>query len=153
MSSEPFAPLLKKERRDNAGAHEVLLNDDNLINKMRQIAPEGVDHIIEVAFAANVERDVELLKVGGSLATYATNDAAHSIPFWQMVFKNIQVNFLGSDDFPIAAKVAAAQDISRALAAGWTGFEIGARVPLAEIARAHLLVDDHAQSGRVVVMI
>ena len=137
----------------DAGAHEVLLNDDHLVSRMQQIAPEGVDHIVEVAFAANVERDVEMLKLGGSLATYATNDAAHSIPFWQMVFKNIQVNFLGSDDFPIAAKVTAAQDVSRALAAGWAGFEIGARVPLAEIARAHELVDSHALAGRVVVMI
>ena len=121
----------------DAGAHEVLRNDENLIAAVKKAAPDGVDHIVEVAFAANVERDVEMLKLGGSVATYATNDAAPKIPFWPMVFKNIQLNFLGSDDFPLAAKLEAARDLNAALEAGWPGFPIGERVPLAEVARAH----------------
>lgn len=67
-----------------AGAHEVLLNDAELPVRLRTLAPEGIDHIVEVAFAANIERDVELLKSGGSIATYATNAATPTIPFWQM---------------------------------------------------------------------
>ncbi|AXC12546.1 Oxidoreductase, zinc-binding dehydrogenase family [Acidisarcina polymorpha] len=144
-------PEVETARR--AGAHEVLFNDDQLITNVRRVAPDGLDHIVEVAFAANIERDVEMLKLGGSLATYATNDATHSVPFWSMVFKNIQVNFLGSDDFPIAAKIAAAKELSRALESGWSGFEIGERVPLAQIVRAHELVDHPARPGRVVIVI
>ena len=101
----------------------------------------------------NIENDVELLKSGGSLATYATNDGAPKIPFWPMVFKNIQVRFLGSDDFPISAKMAAARDIDAALEAGWSGFAIGERIPLAQIALAHELSAHPARPGRVVVMI
>jgi NADPH2:quinone reductase len=141
------------ETARSAGANEVLFNDAELITNVRKIAPEGLDHIVEVAFAANIERDIELLKLGGSLATYATNDATHSIPFWPMVFKNIQVNFLGSDDFPIAAKIAAAGEINRALKSDWSGFEIGERIPLAQIARGHELADHPARPGRVVIMI
>ena len=37
------------------------------------------------------------------------------------------------------------------LEAEWTGFSIGERVPLAEIARAHELVEHPARPGRVVV--
>jgi NADPH2:quinone reductase len=81
-----------------AGAHEVLLNDVDLPVQVRAIAPQGIDHIVEVAFAANIARDVELLKMGGSIAAYATNAAAPTISFWQMVFKNIRLFFLGSDD-------------------------------------------------------
>ena len=105
-----------------AGAHEVLLNDAQVVVRTRAIAPDGVDHVIEVAFAANIDADIELLKAGGSLATYATNNPAAPIPFWQLVFKNIRLFFLGSDDFPAEAKTQAAQDINAALAAGWQGF-------------------------------
>ena len=136
-----------------AGAHEVFLNDAALIGKVQASVPDGLDHIVEVAFAANIQRDIEMLRVGGTLATYATNEAAPAIPFWPMVFKNIQLNFLGSDDFPLSAKVAAAQGLNAALAAGWSGFVIGERVPLAEIARAHELIDHPQHAGRVVVII
>ena len=136
-----------------AGAHDVVFNDADLIPSVRAIVPDGPDHIVEVAFAANIERDIELLKLGGTLATYATNDAAPTLPFWPMVFKNIQVNFLGSDDFPLAAKIAAGKDINAALASGWSGFDIGERIALTEIARAHELSDHPVHPGRVVVMI
>jgi NADPH2:quinone reductase len=135
----------------NAGAHDVVLSDKELIARVRALTPEGIDHIVEVAFGANIETDVELLKLGGSIASYATDSAAPKIPFWQMVFKNTRVFFLGSDDFPKAAKVAAAHDLNAALKAGWAGFEIGARIPLQEIAHAHELVEHPVRSGRVIV--
>ena len=144
---------IDEETARKAGAHEVLLNDAELSAKVRDIVPQGPDHIVEVAFAANIERDVELLRQGGTLATYATNDARPSIPFWPMIFKNIQVNFLGSDDFPALAKIAAANDLNRALEAGWPGFTIGERISLAQIAQAHELADHPIHPGRVVVMI
>jgi NADPH:quinone reductase len=134
-----------------AGAHEVFLSDAELPAHVKAIASEGVDHIVEVAFGANVERDVELLKMGGSISTYATNAATPTIPFWQMVFKNIQLFFLGSDDFTPEAKAAAARDINAALESGWPGFAIGERIPLAEIVRAHELVERPQHPGRVVV--
>lgn len=137
----------------NAGAHDVVLSDKDLVTRVRALAPEGVDHIVEVAFGANVEADVELLKQGGSIASYATDNAAPKIPFWQMVFKNIRVFFLGSDDFPKEAKSQAARDLNSALEAGWSGFEIGERIPLADIARAHELMEHPARPGRIVVVL
>ena len=135
----------------SAGAHEVLRNDQQMKDRVRALAPEGVDHIVEVAFGANIRADVELLKMRGSIATYATNIETPEIPFWQMVFKNIRLFFLGSDDFPKDAKISAARDLNEALRAGWSGFAISERVPLAEIARAHELVEHPPRPGRVVV--
>ncbi len=137
----------------DAGADEVVTNDDGLVARVRQLAPQGIDHVVEVAFAANIEKDVDLLKQGGTLATYATNDAAPKLPFWPMVFQNIQVNFLGSDDLLPAQKTAAAAALNAALEAGWTGFVIGERVPLAEVARAQDLCDHPERPGRVVITI
>ncbi len=136
-----------------AGAHDVVRNDDNLIATVRAIAPKGVDHIVEVAFGANIETDLELLNLGGSIASYATDKARPEIPFWPMVFKNTRLFFLGSDDFPKDAKMQAAEDLNAALEAGWSGFEIAERIPLSEIARAHELVEHPVRSGRVVVIV
>jgi NADPH2:quinone reductase len=70
-----------------------------------------------------------------------------------MVFKNIRLFFLGSDDFPIDAKISAAADLNAALTAGWAGFDIAERVPLTEIARAQELVEHPVRYGRVVVIV
>jgi len=136
-----------------AGAHDVVISDGELIQRVQALAPAGIDHIVEVAFAANIAGDVQLLNMGGSIASFATDNATPKIPFWQLVFKNIRLFFLGSDDFPRAAKMIAAQDLNAALETGWQGFEIGERIPLAEIARAHELVEHPARRGRIVVVV
>ena len=136
-----------------AGAQEVILNDESLPKSVKALAAEGVDHIVEVAFGANIDVDVEMLRMGGSIGAYATDNAAPMIPFWLMVFKNIRLFLLGSDDFPTEAKVAAARDLTATLEAGWPGFEIGERIPLAEIARAHELAEHPVRHGRVVVTV
>jgi NADPH2:quinone reductase len=137
----------------SAGAHEVLVSNKELTSRVRALAPKGIDHIVEVAFGANIEADGDLLRMGGSIATYATDIASPKIPFWQMVFKNIRVFFLGSDDFAKEAKMQAAQDLNAALVAGWPGFDISERIPIADIARAHELVEHPLRRGRVVVLL
>jgi len=117
------------------------------------LAPDGVDHIVEVAFGSNIKTDTEVLAQGGSIATYATNAPMPEIPVWQLVFVNARLFFVGSDDVPAEAKIEATRDINRALEAGWKGLDIGEIVPLDRIARAHELVEHPAKPGRVVVAI
>ena len=62
-----------------AGAKEVLLADETLAGRIKALADEGVDHVIEVAFGANIKTDVEVLAQGGSIASYAT-DACRLCP-------------------------------------------------------------------------
>jgi NADPH2:quinone reductase len=135
-----------------AGAHHVVRSGEGLIERVRALAPAGVDHIVEVAFAANLTTDLELLTIGGSIATYASDADTPAAPFWPLVFKNIRVCFLGSDDFPPDAKVAAARALNEALEAGWEGFEIAERLPLSEIATAHERVERPVRRGRVIVI-
>lgn len=140
-----------------AGAHDVVradgLSADELVEHVRGRAPDGVHHVVEVAFHANVATDERLLAPGGSIAAYATGEAEPRIPFWPLVFKNTRVFFLGSDDFPAEAKSAAALGLNEALAAGWRGFEIAARFPLDSIADAHEFVEGPPRGGRVVVTV
>lgn len=136
-----------------AGADDVLLADEKLVARVQEIAPDGVDHIVEVAFAANIKMDVELLAQGGSIAVYATNAPTPEIPFWQLVFMNSRIFFIGSDDIPTEAKIEATKAINHAFEAGWQGFEIAERFQLDEIADAHEFVEHPPKSGRVIVMI
>ena len=120
-------------------------------SRIRTLAPEGVAHIVEVAFDANIAVDTELLAVGGLLVAYATGEPSPPVPFWELVFKNIRVFFLGSDDFPAEAKAAAARDLNAALEAKWPGFETIQTFALSAIAEAHESVESRKARGRVVV--
>jgi NADPH2:quinone reductase len=150
VRSEPDVIVARR-----AGAHQVVLtgglNAEEILERVRIHAPEGVDHIVEVAFHANIAMDEQVLRLGGSIATYATGDPTPAIPFWPLVFKNVSLFFLGSDDFPREAKIAAAQALNAALAGEWPGFEIEARFPLESIAEAHEAVEGRKLSGRVIL--
>ena len=142
-----------KEIAARAGADEVLLTGDGMSKRVRALAPDGVDHIVEVAFATNIKTDTEVLAQGGSVATYATNSPIAQTPVWQLVFVNAKLFFVGSDDVPSEAKTEATRDINKSLEAGWQGLDIAEIVPLDQIAHAHELVEHPAKSGRVIVAI
>jgi NADPH2:quinone reductase len=142
-----------KEIALDAGADAAFLTEQGLAARIRQIAPAGIDHIVEVAFAANIQTDVEVLKQGGSIATYATNAPRTEIPFWQLVFGNARVFFIGSDDVPTEHKLEATRAINDALEAGWRGLGIGVKFPLDEIAQAHESVEHPTRAGRSLVTI
>jgi NADPH:quinone reductase len=142
-----------KETASRAGADQVLLTTGNLAEGIRAIAPDGVHHIVEVAFGANIKTDTEVLAQAGSVATYATNIPMPETPVWQLVFVNARLFFVGSDDVPAEAKIEATHDINKALEAGWRGLDIAEIVPLDQIARAHELVEHPAKPGRVIVAI
>jgi NADPH2:quinone reductase len=142
-----------KQIAARAGADEVLLTNGNLAQRIRALAPDGVHHIVEVAFGANIKTDTEVLAQGGSIATYATNTPMPETPVWQLVFVNARLFFVGSDDVPAEAKIEATRDINQALEAGWKGLDIAEIVPLDQIVRAHELVEHPTKPGRVIVAI
>jgi NADPH2:quinone reductase len=142
-----------KEIAKRAGADEVLLTGDKLVDRIRAVAPNGVDHIVEVAFGANINTDAAVLASGGSVATYATDNATPETPVWQLVFVNARLYFIGSDDVPADAKLEATRDINKALEAGWPGLGIAARFSLNEIAKAHEFVEHPTTPGHVIVTI
>jgi NADPH:quinone reductase len=142
-----------KQIASRAGADEVLLTGDKVAERIRALAPAGVDHVVEVAFGANIKTDTEVLAQGGSIATYATNAPMPETPVWQLVFVNARLFFVGSDDVPAEAKIEATHALNQALKAGWQGLDIAEIVPLDQIARSHELVEHPAKPGRVIVAI
>lgn len=140
-----------------AGAQDVIrtdsLSQDQIIELIQDAASGEIHHIIEVAFDANIEIDKELIATGGSIAAYATGNPEPSIPFWPLLFKNVRLFFLGSDDFPKEAKQTAADEINRALKTGWAGFQIGEIFELESIVEAHKAIENGTVNGRVILRI
>jgi NADPH2:quinone reductase len=143
-----------EEAARSAGAHHALRTDTlspaDVIAQIQKLAPEGVHHVVDVAFDTHIDMDEQVLAQGGSIAAYATGDANPTIPFWRLLFKNARILLLGSDDFPVDAKLAAAQETNALLADGWQGIRIDRRFALDDIAAAHRYAQGRPR-GRVVL--
>ena len=75
------------------------------------------------------------------------------LPFWPMLFSNLSIRLLGSDDFPQAAKDAAARDLTDAAAQSALTVTVAETFPLARIAAAHEAVESGKAPGRVLVAV
>ena len=127
-------------------AQTVALDQPNPAAAIRGVARDGVDRIIEVAFSDNADLDAAIAKNGTVIAAYATRNDRPDFPFWPMLFDNITIRLLGSDDFPVAAKEQAAQDLTAAAAKGALSIPLGTPRPLARTAEAHDQLDAGSRS-------
>jgi len=132
--------------------HVVSLQSDP-VSAIRRLAPDGVDRIVEVALSANADLDAAVTRNGTVLAAYASPKDRPELPFWPLLFNNVTIRLLGSDDFPQASKDAAARDLTAAAAQGALSIPVAEVVPLARIAAAHELIESGRAPGRVLVAI
>jgi len=129
----------------------VVSLESDPVDAIRQLAPDGVDRVVEVALSANGDIDAAVVRNGAVLATYASPKERPDLPFWPLLFANVTIRLLGSDDFPAAAKDTAARDLTSAAAQGWLYVTVGDIFPLVRIAAAHELLESGKASGRVLV--
>jgi NADPH2:quinone reductase len=128
-------------RLGDAIAHGVALDEADPVAAIRRPAPGGVNRIVEVAFSDNADLDVAVAAPGAVIAAYATRDPRPDFDFWPMLFANLTIRLLGSDDFPAAAKLQAAADLTAAARDGALRIPIDDPLPLERIADAHERVD------------
>jgi len=124
----------------------VVALDDDPRARISALAPEGVDRVVEVSLSDNVDLDAAVLRPGGVIAAYATAQARTAIPFWPMLFDNLTLRLLGSDDFPAPARRQAVTDLTAAAAASALSVPVVEPLPLEDIADAHDLVDAGSRS-------
>ncbi|PYY32091.1 NADPH:quinone reductase [Curtobacterium sp. MCJR17_055] len=152
VSSEDKAALATA-----AGAHHTVnYREDGAADRIRSIAPDGVDIVVEVSIPANADLDAAVLANHGVVSMYADNggDAA-SIPVRPNMGINARYQFLLLYTIGDAALAAAAEDITAALRDGVlpVGEEAGLaliRFPLEETAAAHDAVQGDAV-GKVLI--
>ena len=136
---------------DPAAADHVVSLQSDPVAAIRRLAPDGVDRVVDVALSANADLDAAVVRNGAVLAAYASLTDRPELPFWPMLFNNVTVRLLGSDDFPQAAKDAAARDLTGAAAQSALSIPVAEVFPLKRIAAAHELIESGTARGRVLV--
>jgi len=139
-----------------AGAHHVVnhRSDDIVSEILAATGGDLVDRIVDVEFGANLATSIEVLRIGGTIATYSSTQVTEpKLPFFQMMYKDITIRCVIVYAMPEAAKEHAIADIDRALSDNALQHRIAHTLPLADIARSNELVEQGTIRGAVVLTI
>ena len=154
VSSDAKADLARA-----AGAHHIIdYTQGDLVEKVRDVAPDGVDQFVEVSLATNAAVDAEVAAGHAVIAFYADdNGDTFSMPIRPTFAKNIRVQGVLLYTVGEPALDAAIADITLALQDGVlpVGEEHGLPLtwfPLAETAAAHDAVEA-ATVGKVLIRV
>jgi NADPH:quinone reductase len=141
----------KAELAHAAGA-DVVVNyrDKDAAGAIREAAPDGIDRIVEVALAQNLPLDLDVIKPGGTIVTYAAAGEEPRIPVRRLMTANLSLKFLLLYNAGDEALDAAIREVSSALVDGALTELPGQRFPLEETAAAHDAVEGGAV-GKVLI--
>jgi NADPH2:quinone reductase len=112
----------------------------------------GVDRIVDVDFGGNLGVSLEVIKVNGVIATYASmGEREPKLPFYALMSKNVTLRPVLIYTMPEHAKDQGAADVLRLVEAGRLMHVIGARFPLERIVQAHEAQENGTVTGNIVV--
>ncbi|WBB65353.1 NADPH:quinone reductase [Micromonospora sp. WMMD812] len=140
-----------------AGASFVInYREQDVVEEVRKIAPDGVHTIVEVAPATNAAVDVQVLHHGGAVSVYADDDGPEvTLPVRSLMTPNARWQFVLVYTEPKAAKGQALVDVGAAAAQG--GIRVGEDAglplhhhPLSAAAAAHQAVENSVV-GKVLI--
>ncbi len=113
---------------------------------------DRVDRIIDLEFGANLATSLDVLKTSGTIVTYGSTAVPEpTLPFFQMMYLDLNIQFIIVYAMPEAAKQHAIADITTALADERLDHRIAARLPLADIAKANELIEQGTIRGAVIL--
>jgi len=140
-----------------AGAdHVVNYRSSDAADQIRDLVPDGVDILVELAPAANAALDVAVLAPNGTVAVYASDGGSElALVVSDLMSRNIRYQFVLVYTVPRAAKDQAVADVAAAVADG--ALPVGAdaglplhRFALEQAAEAHAAVEGGAV-GKVLI--
>ena len=141
----------------DAGAHyAVNYRDADVADQIRAIAPDGIDHVVEVAAGANAALDLSVVKPLATIASYA-NDGGGPVTIDVGASMRLNVRYQWVLIYTMGADAwrAAGEDIAAALRDGALPIGVGAGLPvhrftLEQTAEAHDAVEGDA-IGKVLI--
>jgi NADPH:quinone reductase len=147
VSSDQKAQLARA-----AGAHVVVnYRDDDAVERVRDAAPDGVDRIVEVALATNIELDIAASAPNAVIASYANNGGNEAtVAIRRFMQANATLRFVFVYTMPREALRRAVAEVSSALRAEALTTLPLHRFPLERTADAHVAVENGAV-GKVVI--
>ncbi|SFQ03561.1 NADPH:quinone reductase [Amycolatopsis arida] len=156
------ARVIAVDRAENApwcracGAAAVLdRSAPELDRAVADLAPSGVDVYWDCSGHHDIERTLPMLARGGRVVLSAGLSARTVLPVGACYTRDVSLRGFAISNASVADLAAAAEVINRELAGGRLRGRIRARLPLAEAARAHRMLEEGGQGGppgRVVVL-
>jgi NADPH2:quinone reductase len=114
---------------------------------------QGVDRVVEVDLAANINLDIAVLRPNGEVIVYGSGAPEIGIPFSPAIRKGVHLFFFIVYNLTAEARGRAITDLTMLLEGNHLSHNIAARLPLAQIADAHDLVESGRVSGNVVLAV
>ena len=136
-----------------AGA-DVVINyrtEDVATRVMEETDGAGVDRVVEVDFAANIETSLKVLNPDSLIVTYGSTAAEIQAPFYPLVLKNIGLKFFILYNLNNASRHLATSVLTEMLEKGLLKHNIDATFTLDETAAAHEWVEQGKGAGNVVI--
>lgn len=138
-----------------AGADHVLdYRNQDVAARVREITGRelGVNRVVDVAFGANLATNMEMLRPGGVIATYASDAVPDpAIPFWPMLARDLTVRFVLVYAMSREAHDDAAAFITEALTGDRFVHQVFGRFRLEEAAAAHEATESMRNVGKVLI--
>ena len=143
----------KGEIATAAGADAVVNYKSEDVGQRCQALTDGhgVDRIIEVDLAANIQPDLAALRADSEIVVYGTGAPEIAVPFFPSVLKNVRYQFFIVYNLNAADRATALTEVSRLLKENKLRHQIAKRLPLAQTAEAHQLVESGQAVGNVVL--
>lgn len=139
----------------DAGAnHCIDRHRENVAERVLEIAPDGVDHIIETDFGANAVLDAQVLRVGGRIAAYSSPSDRHPpMPYYELQARAALIRLIANLRIPVSAIDNAIEAINSGLVDGTLTPQIAAEFSLADTAAAHEFVERGQGVGNTVITV
>ena len=147
----------KAQLARNAGAHHIInYRTEDVASRIAALAPDGVQRIVEVDLAANLEVDVSVIAPNGTISVYTfVNGETLRTPSLGLLVKNVHISFTYTYTTSADQKELAVASVNAAVADGAmkVGTEHGLpleRYDLDRTAEAHAAVE-RGTIGKVLI--
>ena len=139
--------------RSAGAAHVLDYRAADVAARVRALSGDaGVARVVEVAFGPNLPLDAAVIAPHGTIAAYSSDaDPEPRVPFWPLLFTNVTIRLVGSDDLSAAEERQAVADIAACLEAGALQPHIAWRFPLGEIVAAHEAMEGSRAPGHIIL--
>ncbi|HEV2630623.1 MAG TPA: NADPH:quinone reductase [Pseudolabrys sp.] len=138
--------------REAGADHTIDYKREDVAAKVKAVAPDGVDAIIEMDLAANAKLIPSVLRPKGSVIVYGTTPEA-TLPAGWCLTNGIRIQFFLVYELTEADRAAAVAAINDGLKAGTLKNRVAQPTfPLADIAAAHEAVEKGSLGNVVVTM-
>ncbi len=134
-------------------AHVVNHRADDVVDAILTASNGNLlDRVVDVEFGGNLPVTTEVLRIGGTIATYASTAVPEpALPFFKMMYKDVTIRMVIVYAMPEIAKQHAIADIETALSENALQHRIAHTLPLDEIARSNQLIEQGDIRGAVIL--